>query len=46
MKTKQLEYKKEAQIIFYELQKGNVYLAKRLEEKMVEYGQYIESIKI
>lgn len=42
-KEKKIDYKKEAIIILSELKGGNPYLEKRLEEKIEEYEQYVNS---
>lgn len=39
---KRIKYQKEAQLIHDELKNGNVYLAKRLEQKIADYAKYIE----
>jgi (p)ppGpp synthase/HD superfamily hydrolase len=38
---KKKTYIEEAQLILRELREGNVFLAKRLEGKIEEYGQYV-----
>jgi len=40
---KKIKYQKEARIILGELKNGNEFLAKRLEAKIEEYGNYINS---
>jgi len=40
-KEKKIKYQKEARIILSELKDGNDFLAKRLEAKIEEYGNYI-----
>jgi hypothetical protein len=40
---KKIKYQKEARIILRELKNGNEFLAKRLEAKIEEYGNYINS---
>ena len=42
-KEKKIKYQKEARIILSELKDGNDFLAKRLEKKIEEYGNYINS---
>ncbi len=39
--SKKVKYQEEARIILGELKKGNEFLARRLEAKIVEYGDYI-----
>jgi guanosine-3',5'-bis(diphosphate) 3'-pyrophosphohydrolase len=41
-KEKRIKYQKEARIILGELKDGNVFLARRLEAKIEEYGNYIQ----
>jgi guanosine-3',5'-bis(diphosphate) 3'-pyrophosphohydrolase len=40
-KQKRINYQEEARMILDELKDGNQYLAKRLKEKIDEYGKYI-----
>ena len=40
---KKIKYQKEARIILSELRVGNDFLARRLETKIVEYGNYLNS---
>jgi guanosine-3',5'-bis(diphosphate) 3'-pyrophosphohydrolase len=40
-KKKRIKYHKEAKVILKELKEGNEYLAKRLKEKIKEYGNFI-----
>jgi guanosine-3',5'-bis(diphosphate) 3'-pyrophosphohydrolase len=40
---KKIKYQKEARIIIGELKEGNEFLAQRLEAKIEEYGNYINS---
>jgi len=42
-KLKKLNYQNEARIILSELKEGNEYLAKRLEEKIEQYDNYMKS---
>ena len=41
-KEKKLKYQKQSGIILNELKNGNDFLAKRLESKIIEYGNYID----
>jgi (p)ppGpp synthase/HD superfamily hydrolase len=41
-REKRINYQKEARIILGELKDGNAFLARRLEAKIKEYGNYIE----
>jgi guanosine-3',5'-bis(diphosphate) 3'-pyrophosphohydrolase len=41
-REKRITYQKEARIILSELKDGNVFLARRLEAKIEEYGNYIQ----
>jgi len=41
-REKRIKYQKEARIILDELKDGNIFLARRLEAKIGEYGNYIQ----
>ena len=41
-KERKITYRNEAKLILHELKDGNEFLAKRLAEKIEEYGEYIE----
>jgi len=43
-RAKRIKYKTEAQIILNQLKDGNIYLAKRLEKKIIDYSHYFDEI--